>query len=35
MGDEQPHILLTHGARSVMRAANVARLKGQEIVGVR
>jgi transposase len=35
MGDKYFRMLLTHGARSVMRAATVAKLKGQELAGVR
>jgi hypothetical protein len=35
MGDRYLRMLLTHGARSVMQAAKVARLKGQQLVGVR
>lgn len=35
MGDKYLRMLLTHGARSVMRAATVAKLKGQELLGVR
>jgi len=35
MGDKYLRMLLTHGARSVMRAAAVARLRGQELLGLR
>jgi transposase len=35
MGDTYLRMLLTHGARSVIRAATVAKLKGQELIGVR
>jgi len=35
MGDTYLRMLLTHGARSVIRAAAVAKLKGQELIGVR
>jgi transposase len=35
MGDKYLRMLLTHGARSVMRAATVAKLRGQELLGVR
>jgi transposase len=35
MGDTYLRMLLTHGARSVIRAATVAKLKGHELLGVR
>jgi transposase len=35
MGDRYLRMLLTHGARSVLRAAKVAKMRGQELLGVR
>ena len=35
MGDRYLRMLLTHGARSVLRAATVAKTKGIELTGVR
>lgn len=35
MGDRYLRMLLTHGARSVMHAAKVAQLKGQQLLGLR
>ena len=35
MGDTYLRMPLTHGARWVIRAATVAKLKGQELIGVR
>jgi transposase len=35
MGDRYLRMLLTHGARSVLRAAKVAQMKGIELIGLR
>jgi len=35
MGDRYLRMLLTHGARSVLHAAKVAKMRGQELLGVR
>jgi len=35
MGDKYLRMLLTHGARSLLRAAKVAQMKGIELIGVR
>jgi len=35
MGDRYLRMLLTHGARSVLHAAKAARLRGQQLIGLR